>query len=234
MRLLILGVTGGVGGHAVRLAVEQGYHITCLPRSPLATAYPGVRVVIGEVLDRGTLATCLDGQDAVISCLGIRRRWPHNPWSRLLSPASLCQTVARHLIALCARRGSPRRVVVLSACGVGDSLATTNRLMRFLIRRSNLRTSYDDLGKMERLLSVSDLDWLCPRPVTLTNRWPWGRAGEVDRYALTSFVTRRAVAAWLVEQLARTTAPAARTPSIGLGTSAPGSEQRAGSDLAAR
>jgi len=49
MNLLVLGATGRVGGHVVRLALARGHRVTALVRAPekLAPA-PTLRVVRGD------------------------------------------------------------------------------------------------------------------------------------------------------------------------------------------
>ena len=99
MNLLVLGASGGCGRWICRLAAERGHHVRALVRPETAFDPPaGVDVVLGEVLEPGTLGAALVGRDAVLSALGIVRRWPLNPWSALASPPDLTARVARDLV----------------------------------------------------------------------------------------------------------------------------------------
>jgi uncharacterized protein YbjT (DUF2867 family) len=201
MRLLVLGASGGCGRWLTRLAVERGHDVTALVRSgtdlTIAGA-PAARLTVhhGDVTDPATLDTIVAGQDAVLSCLGLRRAGP-SPWAALRSPADLTARVAGHLVAAMARHGV-RRLVVVSAGGVGDSQAQLAWPVQALVRAGNVAVAYRDLAAMEAVLAASDLDWTAVRPVTLTDGAPRGRAAPVARYGLTSTVRRADVAAWML------------------------------------
>jgi hypothetical protein len=60
-----------------------------------------------------------------------------------------------------------RRIVTMSAQGVGDSPAPL--ILRFLIRYSNLGIAYADHQRQEAVLRESGLDWTAVRPVVLPN-----------------------------------------------------------------
>src|SRR5215207_4206776 len=122
MKLLILGASGGVGRWLTRLAAERGHEVTALVRPGSALdATAGVRVLRGDVLDPATLAGALAGQDAVASCLGLRRAGK-SPWAPLRSPPDLTERVAAALVPAMERAGVSHLVAV-SAGGVGDSAA---------------------------------------------------------------------------------------------------------------
>jgi putative NADH-flavin reductase len=209
MNLLVLGASGGCGRHVVRHALARGHAVTAIVRPATACDLPGARVVEGDVLADGVIEAAMRGHDAVISCLGIRRRWPRNPWSRLVSPPDLTSRTAAAIVAAM-RSARVERVVAISAAGVGDSAPRMNWVMRFLVARSRIGAAYRDLARMEAVYAASDLDWTCVRPVTLTS----GRAkpvAEVDRFALTGSISREAVAGWLLDHVAR---PGPRFPMI--------------------
>ena len=71
-RLLILGATGSLGRHVLRLALAAGHDVTVFVRSPdrLPTEVSGrVRVHIGD-LDVDLPLELIKGQDALINCAG--------------------------------------------------------------------------------------------------------------------------------------------------------------------
>jgi len=173
----------------------------------------GVHVVRGSALDPRDLADALREQDVLISCLGPQRIQTWNPWSPLREPPRVAEPSARAIISVVPGT-TVRRVVVISAAGVGDSLAHTNAAMRSMLRRSTVGAMYRDLERMEELLRASALDWIAVRPVTLINAPPSSRARTVRRYRTASVVGRADVAAWLL-RTATDDAVEDRTPMIG-------------------
>jgi putative NADH-flavin reductase len=211
MNLLVLGASGGCGGHVVRQALAAGHAVTAIVRpSTVYAAPPGAVVVRDDVLRDGAIAAVARGHDAVISCLGIRRRRPRNPWSRLISPPDFTSRTAAAIVAAM-RAARIERVLAISAAGVADSAPRMSWLLRFLFAHSRVGDAYRDLAAMEDVYARSALDWIAVRPVTLTNRR--ARAvGEIDRFGLAATISREAVARWLIEHVGST--PTTRTPMI--------------------
>ena len=107
-----------------------------------------------------------------------------------------------------------RRLVAISAAGVGDSFAPTNPMMRWLIRSSTIGTMYADLEAMEQIYRATTLDWLAVRPVTLIDGKPTSRAKVVSRFRTVSVINRADVAAWLVRAVSEPDPIVERTPTI--------------------
>lgn len=217
MRVLVLGASGGCGRWATRLTVEAGHEVSAFVRP--STPYdppPGVRVVRGLATEVGDVAKASAGQDVVLSCIGPQRTNPLNPWAPLRPPAGVATLTAQALVAALPQSGV-RRVVAISAAGVGDSSTRINPMMKWLIRRSTIGAMYADLDAMEERLRHSGLDWMAVRPVTLVNSAPSNRAREVARFRTTSVISRADVAAWML-RVASDTAPIMnRTPMIARG-----------------
>ena len=202
LRLLVLGASGGVGQWLVRLAADRGHQVTALVRAAARLdAPPSVRLVRGDPLDSSLLDGAVRGQDAVASCIGLRRAG-RSPWAPLLSPAHLVASVTRELVRSMEQAGVGR-VVTMSAGGVGDSRAQLTGPVMWLVTRGNIAVAYEDLERMEEVLRGSNLDWLAVRPVTLAEGPPTGRARPVDRYGMTSMVRRSDVATWMLDALER-------------------------------
>lgn len=193
MKLLVLGATGGIGGWIVRVAAERGHDVTAVARPSSGwTAPAGVHVVRGEVSDGGFVREVVRGHDVVLSGLGLRRA-SVLPWSRLLSPPHLVETVTRHLAE---HAPADARVVWVSAGGVGDSRAQATLPIRRMIRLGNVGVAYADLECAE---AAARPGWLAVRPVTLLRGAPTGRAKPVVRYGLFSTIRRADVATWMVD-----------------------------------
>jgi len=205
MRLLILGASGGCGRWLTRLAADR-HRVTALVRPGAEVApLPDVDVRRGDVTDPAVLDDVLPGHDAVLSCLGLRRA-SKSPWAPLRSPADLTTRVTRALVPAMARHGV-RRLVAVSAGGVGESLDRCSWAVRRMVATANVGVAYRDLAAMEATLAASDLDWCVVRPVTLVDGEPTGRARPVERYRLFSVVRRADVAAFMLA--------VAESPSLG-------------------
>ena len=201
MRVTILGSTGGVGRCLVREALEAGHEVTAVARPERVVAmYDGLRVVRGEVMQPGFLEEVLDGSEAVLSALGMRRRVVLNPWSSLLSPRDLNSVTARHIVSAM-RRPGVRRVVVVSSAGVAESGAQMNTFMKWMVASSKIGVAYADLARMESVFAQSGLDWCCVRPVRLTDGPRTDAVRVVPRFGALEKIARSDVAAWMVRAL---------------------------------
>lgn len=197
MKLAVLGASGRVGQWVVKLAASKGHSVSAILRNTSSFAGgPGVAVFRGDVTDPSFLETAVNGHDAVVSCVGLRRDGL-SPFAKLLSPPDLTTRLASSLTRAMESR-NVRRVVVISAGGVGDSFAQLTWPVQRLVTAGNVAVAYRDLAGMEARFAASSLDWLAVRPVTLMPGPPGGRARPVDGYGLFSTVRRSDVAAWVV------------------------------------
>lgn len=198
----------------MRLSVEAGHDVTVMVR-PGADFHPvpGVRVIRASALQPDQIAGASRGRDVVLSCIGPQRVQPFNPWSALRPPAHVAELSARALVEGL-RESGVRRVVAISAAGVGDSRPRISTLMRWLIEHSTIGPMYDDLHSMEETFRRSHLDWMAVRPVTLMNGGPTNKTREVDRYYATSSISRADVAARMLQEATKPGPLAGATPMI--------------------
>ncbi|MCF4120539.1 SDR family oxidoreductase [Antribacter sp. KLBMP9083] len=114
MKFLVLGATGATGGLFIDKALENDHDVVAYARNPDRLApRPGVTAVGGDVRDADGLAKAMDGVDAVVSTLGL---------GRAKDPDDLILDSTRAIVDAAGRVGV-RRVLIMSAFGVGDSLA---------------------------------------------------------------------------------------------------------------
>jgi uncharacterized protein YbjT (DUF2867 family) len=210
MKVLVLGASGGVGRHLVRLACDQGHTVRVLVRRPDAID-SRADTLIDDVLRPGCLDEHVGGHEVVLSALGIKRTNPANPWSALASPPDFSSRTAVSLVNAMRQYG-PARVIAVSAAGVGDSAARMNLLMKFFVAKSNVGIGYRDLARMERVFADSGLDWCCPRPTRFTSGPLTRRIKIVQSFPMTAAISRADVAWWMLEQAARSIPE--RTPMI--------------------
>lgn len=195
----MLGATGGIGQEVVRQGSLRGHKMTAVIREGgKGVSIEGVNYIIGNPLLPGTLKKALGGQEVVISCLGLRRKNPRNPWSKLLSPPNLTSRAIELLVPMMKKSGL-KRIVAISAGGVGESASQVTRLIQKLITSGQIAVAYEDLERMESALLGSGLDWMAVRPVTLRNGPPTGKARLVESYGLFSTIRRSDVAQWILD-----------------------------------
>jgi hypothetical protein len=94
-----------------------------------------------------------------------------------------------------------RRVIAVSAAGVGDSRSGMNVLMRAMIAATNIGKNYADLERMEAVYAASGLDWCCVRPTVLTDGPLTRKVRELSGFPLDAWISRADVAWWMVERL---------------------------------
>jgi len=199
MKLLVLGATGGTGRLIVRDALEKGHSVVALARSKAsAPDLLGADIIEGDARDASALMRALDGCDAVVSSLGTG--------VSLFSEVTLL-TEATHALIPAMRRSGVRRLVCISALGVGNSRGHGGFVFDRLFMPLLLRHAYKDKGRQEAAIRASSLDWVIVRPAMLTNDPARGSLkAMVDLAGVNGGKIARAdVARFVVEQLATNT-----------------------------
>ncbi len=165
MRLAILGATGGIGSHVLTWALQDGYPVHALARSPQAlTAAPGLMVTRGDALDPDAVAEVIDGADAVVSALGPRGA---------KAPGLLAGAAANTVAAM--RKTGARRLVCVSAAGAYvKNDPDMNWVVKAILPRV-LAKQFADTRQMEDVIRASDLDWTLVRASRLTDRLGTGQ-----------------------------------------------------------
>lgn len=112
MKVVVVGAGGATGRLVVSEAVRAGHSITAFVRG--ATQFgDGVRVFTGDAADETATVKALEGRDAVIDAAG-----GGSPCKDEGLESSVAQSIVRAM-----SRTGVRRLVVISAMGVGDSQA---------------------------------------------------------------------------------------------------------------
>ena len=199
-RVVVFGASGQCGRLLLPMLVARGYAVTAVARAGAWQGSDGVRITVGDVLDAGFVKEAVAGHEVVISGLGIKRKNPANPWSRLASPADFSSLTARHIVDAMKAHGVGR-VLAISAAGVAESAPRMNTLMKFLVATSNVGVSYRDLAVMESVYRDSGLDWCAPRPTRLTDGALTGKARVTEAFPTSAAISRADVAAFLADEL---------------------------------
>jgi uncharacterized protein YbjT (DUF2867 family) len=163
-KILILGATGPTGRHIVSQAVNRGYDVTVLVRSPEKAAdMKGAKIVVGDARDEKALRQAVKGRDAVISALGT----PASPFREV----TLLSTAARALTAAMKAEGVSR-LITITGIGAGDSAGHNGFFVDNIIFPLILRKVYADKDRQEAIIKDSLLDWTIVRPSVLNNKPP--------------------------------------------------------------
>jgi uncharacterized protein YbjT (DUF2867 family) len=196
MKVLVLGATGGTGRLIVHDALEKGHSVVALVRSKArAPDLRGADIIEGDARDEGALMRALDGCDAVVSSLGTGV----SPFSEV----SVLTEATRALLPAMTRNGV-RRLICISALGVGDSRGHGGFVFDRLFQPLLLRHAYKDKGRQEAAIRASSLDWVIVRPAMLTNDPARGSVRAIVDLAGVNGgkVARADVTRFVVEQLA--------------------------------
>lgn len=158
MKLFVLGANGATGTRIVDQAVAAGHEVTAMVRRDDAKTNPAAVKVIGDPLDAGQLERLAAGHDAILSALGVKS----------MGKTSLIERGVAALIQA-ATAGAPKRVVIESAFGVGDSAGHASAFAKLLYKTA-MRNIYADKERAEQLLKASALDWTLVYPGMLSNK----------------------------------------------------------------
>lgn len=172
MHITVFGATGATGGSLVRQAVAAGHQVTAVVRDPARLAVTGgpaepgqshqpqLVVVTADVLDPDAIAPAVAGSDAVISAIGPRGT----------SPTTVSHDSTAAIVAAMHATGAGRLVTISGSIvtDVGDDLLL--RLVKPLVRRTQLRHVCADMRRAEEEVRLSGLDWTIMRPPRLTGK----------------------------------------------------------------
>lgn len=191
MKVLVLGANGRTGSLVVNYAVATGHEVSVLVRHASLSSRAGVRVIEGDALKTDDVLRAMHFQDAVIECIGGAAPWKNQTLER---------GAMRNIVAAMEKSGT-RRLLVVSAMGVGESKRQSPWWYRFLMVPTFLRGSTADKTAMETIVRGSGLDWVIARPPVLTDGAATGKVNVLGKNEMGHTITRADLAVWLVEQL---------------------------------
>jgi putative NADH-flavin reductase len=156
MRLFVLGATGGIGQHLLRIGLEHGHQLTAFVRSPdkISQRSNHLKVVQGDVFNTTHLTQCLAGHDCVLSAFG---------------PDTLRSTTMRRdfgrTLTLSLQNSKVSRAQIVSAAFLFPNIG----ILGYLLTRTLFRQMAPDMAGMESEIMQSGIDWTIVRPPRLTN-----------------------------------------------------------------
>lgn len=204
MNIIVFGATGGTGRAVTKLLLAQGHTVTAFARRPAALSdAPGQHIVAGDAMNAEQVTAAVVGHDAVVVSLGNSQ----DPFAKMFgarrtTPANICEVGTRHIIAAMKPCGI-RRLVLVSAFGVGDTRARASWLNRLFFRLV-LREHMADKELQEAVVKASAADWTLVQPVALVDkpilgRWTASHVGATGG----SMISRADLAAFIAQELVR-------------------------------
>lgn len=161
MKLAVFGANGPTGRLLTQLALDEDHDVVAFTRRP--DAFPiehrRLQVAVGDVHDPAVVASVIDGTDAVISTLGV-------PFAR--TPITVYSGGAANIIEGM-RAAGIKRLVCVTSSAVGPHPEPLGgfifeKIMQPYVVGKLGRTVYDDMRRMEAIVSGSDLGWTIVRP----------------------------------------------------------------------
>jgi len=195
MKLLVFGATGGTGREIVAQALDQGHVVTAFVRNPaaLATKHERLKLAQGDILDYPSVEAAVQGQEAVLSALGVRK----------LRKNTILSDGTKNIIRAMEQHGV-KRFVCESSLGVGDSKGQLGWVYTLFIIPLFLRNIFREKEVQEQYIKQSNLDWIIVRPAALTNGPHTGvyRSGFSTRdRTIRGKIARADVADFMLKQL---------------------------------
>jgi uncharacterized protein len=153
MRIAVLGASGATGRELVTQALERGHSVVALARDPTrldVAPSPALEVAQADVMKPASVSAALEGVDAVLSGLGIRKG----------DPAGTLTAGARALAA-----ARPPRMVWLGALGAGASTGKAG-LAYGLIMRIVTGSELADKRQADEVAAAAGATLVHPGPLT--------------------------------------------------------------------
>ena len=195
MKILVLGASQGTGALCVKAALAKGHAVTAFSRTPskLDVSHAALTKVAGDFHDAESVRGAVAGQDAVIICAS------PSSLGAIKDKPDYFSRGTKHCIDAMKEHGV-RRLVVLTAHGVGESKPAASWFQRtFLIDRL-LKGFFLDHDVQERMTRESGLDFVIARPTRLTNGAAKGKYVRTEELvSVPGSISRADVADFLVE-----------------------------------
>lgn len=161
-KIALLGATGGTGNEFLKQALEAGYPIKVLVRTPekLEQDSPQLEVIQGDVLNQEDVDELVQGADLVVSLFGHVKGSPD--WLQTEGTKNIVEAMEKYDVP---------RIISLSGGGLPfpekDEPGFIDYLIRFIMRIFAAQI-LKDAKKHAEVLRNSDIDWVIVRGPRLT------------------------------------------------------------------
>jgi len=194
--IAVIAATGGVGQHVVQKAIEQGYKVHALARSPekITLDHPLLTKFKVDVQNKESLLEGLKGVDVVLSCLGNTKG----------NKGPIVEVGTQNIIQVM-EAFECRQLAIISSIGVGDSakqlfkLGLPGWIFSFFFH-TFLSSTRRDLNAGEQAVAQSGLNYVIVRPSGLSYKAGIGSWQESDaKGRVGSLIAREDVALCMLD-----------------------------------
>jgi putative NADH-flavin reductase len=164
MKLVVFGANGATGQQLTKQALAGGHEVTAVTRHPetFSLRHERLQAMRGDVFDLSSVEQAVEGQDAVLSTLGV----PFGGKSITVYSQGMA-----HIVQAMKKYGVRRLVCVSSSATDPQTRYHDSgggfifeKIMKPLVINTIGRTTYADMEQMETLVVNSQLDWTIVRP----------------------------------------------------------------------
>lgn len=167
MKILLIGATGRTGRILLKKAIEDKHEVTAIVRDPSKITNANVNIIKGSPYDIDIVKSAVKNCEAVVSTINISRT-SDNPWAKLRSPKDLIsKSISNAVEAM--KENNVKRIISLSALGVGESKKKMPFIFNLIVSSSNLRYAFMDHACQEDILAKSGTNWTVIRLPMLSN-----------------------------------------------------------------
>lgn len=197
MNVIIFGASGGIGKWAVKHALEKGYNVTAYVRNPqkLTMQDEKLRVIKGQISDYDAMLSAMQGQDAVIWCVGIPMNNINGKMESLEGHQNLLKAMQEAGVKRLIDWGTP----TVHFSGDTKSFVT---VVPGIMAGFPFKNTKKEMVAVGDLLKASDLDWtlvrfMAPQNSAYTGKVKVGFGDIKMKFA----ISREDIGAFMVEQI---------------------------------
>jgi putative NADH-flavin reductase len=190
MKIVVFGASGRTGILTVYQALEKGHQVTAFARktSSVTIQHRNLKIIQGDILQYESVSLAVEGQDAVISTLGVESR----KYTTVLSDGT--RNIIRAMNEL-----NVKRFICMSSAGIlGDDAGFW---FGKIIMPLFLKQVFEDKKRQAKLIQESNLDWVIIRPVGLTQAPKTGKYQINEKNPSSSTIPRADVADFMLKLL---------------------------------
>jgi uncharacterized protein YbjT (DUF2867 family) len=195
MKILVLGASRGTGALCVKSALAKGHSVSAFSRTPakLDVTHAALTKVAGDFHDTASVHRAVAGHDAVIICAS------PNSLGTIKDEPDYFSRGTKYCIDAMKEHGV-KRLVVLSAHGVGESKPAASWFQRTFLIGGLVKGFFRDHDVQERMTRESGLDFVIARPTRLTNGKAKGKyVRTAELISVPATISRADVADFMVE-----------------------------------
>jgi len=158
MKIAVFGASGKTGILVVYQALNQGHQITAFARQPskVTIQHKNLRIIEGDIMDYSKVNQAVEGQEAVISALGVNKN----------KPGTILSEGTRNILKAMEANGVKRFICMSSAGVLGNDAGFW---FGKIVIPIFLRYVFEDKKRQLTVIRESASDWIVVRPVGLTD-----------------------------------------------------------------